>query len=294
MRGPRRPGQRPFAARAEKCLWNGREIDLGHNILSLKLLFRLGHNAGGIPRGWSRQMRAAILGGGPGGLYFAISLKLRDPAHEIVVVERNRPGDTFGWGVVLSDETLDNLDDNDPESAAAIRGVLCLLGRHRRAFPRHGDALVRPRLLRHRAQAAAQHSAGPRPCARRRAQVRDRGHRSRRLQGLRPRRRRRRHQFARAHDLCRRLQARHRHARLQVHLARHPSEIRRRLHLHLRGDRARLDLGARLSVRCRHRDLHRRVLRADLAQLRLRRHERRADDRGLARRSSPTISAAIR
>ncbi len=66
-------------------------------------------------------MRAAILGGGPGGLYFAISLKLRDPAHEIVVVERNRPGDTFGWGVVLSGETLDNIDDNDPESAAAIR-----------------------------------------------------------------------------------------------------------------------------------------------------------------------------
>ena len=67
-------------------------------------------------------MRAAVLGGGPGGLYFAISLKLRDPAHEIVVVERNRPGDTFGWGVVLSNETLDNIDDNDAESAAAIRG----------------------------------------------------------------------------------------------------------------------------------------------------------------------------
>ena len=67
-------------------------------------------------------MRAAILGGGPGGLYFAISLKLRDPAHEVVVIERNRPDDTFGWGVVLSADTLDNLDANDPESAAAIRG----------------------------------------------------------------------------------------------------------------------------------------------------------------------------
>ena len=54
-------------------------------------------------------MRAAVLGGGPGGLYFAISLKLRDPAHEVVVIERNRPGDTSGWGVVLSDETLANL-----------------------------------------------------------------------------------------------------------------------------------------------------------------------------------------
>lgn len=66
-------------------------------------------------------MRIACLGGGPAGLYFAISMKLRDPAHEIVVIERNRPDDTFGWGVVLSDETLDNLAANDPVSAAAIR-----------------------------------------------------------------------------------------------------------------------------------------------------------------------------
>src|SRR5689334_21843816 len=67
-------------------------------------------------------MRAVCLGGGPGGLYFAISLKRRDPAHEVVVIERNRPDDTFGWGVVLSDETLANLQANDPESAALIRG----------------------------------------------------------------------------------------------------------------------------------------------------------------------------
>jgi len=66
-------------------------------------------------------MRVACLGGGPAGLYFAVTMKLRDPAHEIVVFERNRPDDTFGWGVVLSDETLDNLQRNDPVSAAAIR-----------------------------------------------------------------------------------------------------------------------------------------------------------------------------
>jgi anthraniloyl-CoA monooxygenase len=66
-------------------------------------------------------MRVAVLGGGPGGLYFAISMKLRNPDHEIVVVERNRPGDTFGWGVVLSDETLTNLAANDSVTAEEIR-----------------------------------------------------------------------------------------------------------------------------------------------------------------------------
>ncbi len=66
-------------------------------------------------------MDVAVLGGGPAGLYFAISMKLRDPGHRITVIERNRPDDTFGWGVVLSDETLDNLAANDPVSAAAIR-----------------------------------------------------------------------------------------------------------------------------------------------------------------------------
>ncbi len=66
-------------------------------------------------------MKIACLGGGPAGLYFAISMKLRDAAHEIVVIERNKPDDTFGWGVVLSDEALSNLASNDPKSAAAIR-----------------------------------------------------------------------------------------------------------------------------------------------------------------------------
>jgi anthraniloyl-CoA monooxygenase len=66
-------------------------------------------------------MKIACLGGGPAGLYFAISMKLRDAAHDITVYERNRPDDTFGWGVVLSDETLANLAANDPVSAAAIR-----------------------------------------------------------------------------------------------------------------------------------------------------------------------------
>jgi anthraniloyl-CoA monooxygenase len=66
------------------------------------------------------SLRVACLGGGPAGLYFAIAMKLRDPRHEVVVVERNRPYDTFGWGVVLSDETLSNLKAADPVSAAEI------------------------------------------------------------------------------------------------------------------------------------------------------------------------------
>ncbi|WP_224826045.1 bifunctional salicylyl-CoA 5-hydroxylase/oxidoreductase [Cognatishimia sp. MH4019] len=66
-------------------------------------------------------MRIACLGGGPAGLYFGISMKLRNPGAEVVVFERNKPDDTFGWGVVLSDETLDNLHANDPVSAAQIR-----------------------------------------------------------------------------------------------------------------------------------------------------------------------------
>jgi anthraniloyl-CoA monooxygenase len=66
-------------------------------------------------------MRIACLGGGPAGLYFAIAMKRRQPGHEVVLIERNRPYDTFGWGVVLSDETLFNLNANDPESAEAIR-----------------------------------------------------------------------------------------------------------------------------------------------------------------------------
>ncbi|MEH6646930.1 bifunctional salicylyl-CoA 5-hydroxylase/oxidoreductase [Sulfitobacter sp.] len=65
-------------------------------------------------------MRIACLGGGPAGLYFAISMKLRQPDVDITIFERNKPDDTFGWGVVLSDETLGNLAKNDPVSAKTI------------------------------------------------------------------------------------------------------------------------------------------------------------------------------
>lgn len=66
-------------------------------------------------------MKILCLGGGPAGLYFAISMKLRDPSHEVMVFERNKANDTFGWGVVLSDDALGQMQENDPQSTQAIR-----------------------------------------------------------------------------------------------------------------------------------------------------------------------------
>ncbi len=66
-------------------------------------------------------MKVICLGGGPAGLYFAISMKLRDPKHDVTVLERNRFNDTFGWGVVLSDDALSRMQKNDPKSTEAIR-----------------------------------------------------------------------------------------------------------------------------------------------------------------------------
>jgi len=69
-------------------------------------------------------MNIACIGGGPAGLYFAISMKLRDPDCAVDVYERNKAGDTFGWGVVFSDQTMENLGRNDPVSAGAIGASL--------------------------------------------------------------------------------------------------------------------------------------------------------------------------
>jgi len=66
-------------------------------------------------------MRIVCIGGGPAGLYFGILMKLSDPSHQITVVERNRPYDTFGWGVVFSDATMDNMRLWDRKSADAIQ-----------------------------------------------------------------------------------------------------------------------------------------------------------------------------
>ena len=65
-------------------------------------------------------MKIVCVGGGPAGLYFAISMMLRSPKHEITVIERNRSDDTFGWGVVFSDGVLADLAKNDVQSAEMV------------------------------------------------------------------------------------------------------------------------------------------------------------------------------
>src|SRR4051794_25316092 len=65
-------------------------------------------------------MKSAIIGGGPAGLYAAILLKKQRPNADITVYERNRPDDTFGFGVVFSDATLDNFEKSAPPSYRRI------------------------------------------------------------------------------------------------------------------------------------------------------------------------------
>src|ERR1700754_4859337 len=64
--------------------------------------------------------RIVCLGGGPAGLYTAILLRKALPSVRVEVYERNRPDDTFGWGVVFSDQTMENFRLADPETHAAI------------------------------------------------------------------------------------------------------------------------------------------------------------------------------
>ncbi|PYN39530.1 MAG: bifunctional salicylyl-CoA 5-hydroxylase/oxidoreductase [Candidatus Rokuibacteriota bacterium] len=65
-------------------------------------------------------MKIVSVGAGPAGLYFALLMKKADPAHDVLVVERNRPDDTFGFGVVFSDATLDAFAEADHETHAEI------------------------------------------------------------------------------------------------------------------------------------------------------------------------------
>ena len=65
-------------------------------------------------------MKIVCIGGGPAGLYFGLLMKKLGAHHDISVVERNKPYDTFGWGVVFSDATMDNMREWDRDTADSI------------------------------------------------------------------------------------------------------------------------------------------------------------------------------
>ncbi|HEY6424550.1 MAG TPA: FAD-dependent monooxygenase [Pseudonocardiaceae bacterium] len=99
-------------------------------------------------------MRVVCVGGGPAGLYFAISAKLRNRDHDITVIERNPAGVTYGWGVTFSDDLLDGLYRNDPESAREIFASPASwgnqevhVGRQRAHLGGYGFAIGRKHLL---------------------------------------------------------------------------------------------------------------------------------------------------
>ncbi len=126
-----------------------------------------------------KKMRVTCVGGGPAGLYFGILIKRRFPEWPVRVLERNRPLDTFGWGVVFSDATLENLRAADEQTHREITRAFAHWDDIEIHFDGHTIRLGRPRLLRDRAQASARDPARARRGARRRAGVRARSRRRR-------------------------------------------------------------------------------------------------------------------
>ena len=242
-------------------------------------------------------MKIACIGGGPAGLYFAISMKLRDPAHEIDVFERNRAGRHLRLGRrLLRPDGRESARRTIPISAQIDRRRVRPLGRYRRPHPRRDDHARRAT-----ASSASAASGCSKSCRTARASSASRctsrpnaiptdpewarlrpGHRLGRRQQPHPRRAT---PDAFGVDIDVRAQ--------QVRLARHAQGVRR-LHLRLRGDRARLDLGARLSLRARLLDLHRRMFGGDLARPRLRPDGPGRERSPRASSSSPNISTATR
>ena len=219
-------------------------------------------------------MKIVCIGGGPAGLYFALLMKKQDPAHDVTVIERNRPDDTFGWGVVFSDQTLGNLQAADAQTAAQILDAFNHWDDIDVHIQRPHDHLGRPRLLRHRPASACSTScrSAARELGVRAACSRPRSHDDRAdyadadliiaSDGLNSRIRDEATPTTFQPDIDLR---RCRFVWLGTH------EAVRRLHLRLRGDRVRLVPGPRLPVRRRHLDLHRRDARGGLARRRPRR-----------------------
>ena len=86
-----------------------------------------------------KPLHAAVVGGGPAGLYFAYLLKKSSPASRVTVVEQNAPDATFGFGVVLADRGLERLEQADAES---YRGFIGRMHRNKNQLVYHGDDAI--------------------------------------------------------------------------------------------------------------------------------------------------------
>ena len=237
-------------------------------------------------------MNVHVIGGGPAGLYFAILMKKAWPQTRITVFERNKPDDTFGFGVVFSDQTLAGVRILRPRNLSPDRRPLRLLGRHRDPLPRHDVPHRRQRLLRHLAHHAAENSRPPRAFARHRHQIRLRG---RSVEADDPRRRsrgrRRRHQLAHPRAVQGQVQAEHRAAPQPLRLDGLEAPDGR-LQLLLQGDAARHLHRALLSVPARPLDLGDGDRSGDVQARRPRQARRGRRRRTSSKACSPTSSPA--
>ena len=202
---------------------------------------------------------------GPSGLYLAILLKKADPRHEVVVVERNPPDATFGFGVVFSEETLGRLRDADEPTFTAITDAFATWTTIDVHFGGEVIRSRRPRLLRHPAHGAARHPAGPRAASWASSCVFERE------VGELPSCRRPTCSSAPTGSTALRAAlgaaafgAAHGRLPDALRLVRHRRRARR-VHLRVRRDRARRLPGARLSVRRAHEHVHRRDARGHVA-----------------------------
>ena len=236
-------------------------------------------------------MRIVCIGGGPAGLYFGILMKKENPAHQITVVERNRPYDTFGWGVVFSDATMENMRAWDVETADAIESAfnhwddieVLIKGRRMRTTGHGFVGIGRKKLLNILQERCEQ--LGVELVFNQEVDsdlefldadliVASDGVNSKM-----------RNRYAGG------VQARSGGAAEPLHLARHRQALRC-LHLRFPPHRARLVSGAYLQIRRRYLDLHRRDDRGHVQGAGPRQGRRGGLDRLSARRCSPKCSKA--